>query len=566
MTGSVDLVQFESWLAENDIRYDKELISLKNSPSTGIGVYLNVEKFQKQGEKLDKLELFRIPYSSTYSAKSIISLFDLEIEYEAQFKDSDDDNDNDIFKCEVLKDFIKASALKYGFISETMFLTMNFVALTLWKNYREFKLSLSSDSTIYGNSPLGKLDSYLAVLLNTKVNLPLLEDQNHNEITKACYELSRDCGWELKDSSIYDSIIDDLVEIFGSKYSQSQFKNSLLTETQFWQIIAAVRSRVLEIPEEIEEEEGEEEEEDNFTVNTTLVPLLDFVNHNNRLKNAYFDIDRSTKDVVLIYEHNDDNDDIYSGDKKEIEVYISYSPIEDLKKFAFTYGFIPKTFKDNKLFEIQIDREYLANYNNKNLSINLKNFYKWLGILPNIQFVIEYDSGNVLKKVKLNIADNYMFLGFLRGLKLSDGPFPLDNHFPEIMGNGSKDSISIDNDPQFKFIFENPFTEKKTCSRVFDIDQLIQMIPEDEIDFLIVDMLNFLKKYALDRVLKINKAIGKYEKKDCNLTSLNLINCEKQILEKFIEEFNTEEDPMNLILGPEEIEDEWQLYRMKPRN
>ncbi|GME66739.1 unnamed protein product [Ambrosiozyma monospora] len=125
------------------------------------------------------------------------------------------------------------------------------------------------------------------------------------------------------------------------------------------QIVSAVRSRTLEIPRaagKSEEEDKKDENnvddndnEDSFFTDISLVPVIDFVNHDNARLNAYFDVDKQTQDILLKL----DSDTLLNvGNNEIVEVFISYSKIEDVNRFFFNYGFIPTSNYPEKLFEI----------------------------------------------------------------------------------------------------------------------------------------------------------------------------------------------------------------------
>ncbi|CAI5756232.1 unnamed protein product [Candida verbasci] len=137
--------------------------------------------------------------------------------------------------------------------------------------------------------------------------------------------------------------------------------------SEYWQIYQAIRSRILEIPQE---------EEDGYSIDITLVPILDFVNHEHQ-NNAHFDIDKQTNDIILLL------DKIPSSEK--FEITINYSPENEIVYFYKNYGFRPKSKNNYQVINLSI-REYIAEKFKDGLMI-----CKWIGIYPEIQIIFNDD-------------------------------------------------------------------------------------------------------------------------------------------------------------------------------
>lgn len=162
------------------------------------------------------------------------------------------------------------------------------------------------------------LAKYFQVLQETKIDTPYLEYVRQTPGIEKYYEWFPTWEKPERDSAI--------VELINSKLPAGI---EPVTLQEFVKFRVTVRSRVLEIPESCGEG-------DDFVVNTSLVPVLDYVNHDNSEQNAWFDVDRNTGDVLLIYQHDKSHD-------SEIQVYISYTPTEDMTSFLFLYGFLPNS-------------------------------------------------------------------------------------------------------------------------------------------------------------------------------------------------------------------------------
>lgn len=179
----------------------------------------------------------------------------------------------------------------------------------------------------------------------------------------------------------------DVLQLLESFFKENVIDSSSLVPL-LKRVSAAISSRCLEIPDEFEE--GSED----FVVNTALVPLLDFANHSNDLKNAYFDVDRQTKDVLLLLDVDQIPDDV-----AKFEVFISYSPNEDLFCFIYSYGFLPSAIKEKQLLNISFDRDYLKKCE-RFPNVNLRLFYKWMRINPVVQLIKSEDCWYINDSVK----------------------------------------------------------------------------------------------------------------------------------------------------------------------
>ncbi|CAK9437642.1 uncharacterized protein LODBEIA_P20200 [Lodderomyces beijingensis] len=164
-------------------------------------------------------------------------------------------------------------------------------------------LILAGDKSQYfQSSPLRKFDDYIEVLSTTQVLDPAVSPE-------------------------FTQSIREEYEHFTSEWDSSE--KHLLTFEIFYQLLQAVRSRVLEIPRGID---GSSED---FTTDVSLVPVLDFANHRSSgSHNAVFDVDRQTNDVVLRLLQVDES--------SKFEVTICYDVEDKTDDFFFTYGFNPQ--------------------------------------------------------------------------------------------------------------------------------------------------------------------------------------------------------------------------------
>lgn len=160
-------------------------------------------------------------------------------------------------------------------------------------------------------------------------------------------------------------------------------KDYLLFEMAF-QIHQAVKSRVLEIPRAIGDE-------DDFETDVTLVPVLDFANHNFAY-NAVFDVDRSTSEVVLRL-----TETVEAGQ----EIVISYSQEKVKNTFFRTYGFMPS---GEGLYQWRISEiDCLLNEAKGTTNINYTAMAKWLRVIPQLTIVVDKEDNCLLDPLEFQI-------------------------------------------------------------------------------------------------------------------------------------------------------------------
>ncbi|KAL3232324.1 Cytochrome c lysine N-methyltransferase 1 [Nakaseomyces bracarensis] len=149
------------------------------------------------------------------------------------------------------------------------------------------------------------------------------------------------------------------------------------------QLYSAIVSRVLEIPQITDGDNGD----DSFEVTPSLVPMLDYVNHGDeRKRNAFYDVDRATGDIVLYLDLT--RIDLQKVSSKN-EILISYTDVEDSMGIITKYGFDPANDLGStatKIFSCPFYKKYLETKPNTQ-GLNVRNFYRWLCVLPTIQFL-----------------------------------------------------------------------------------------------------------------------------------------------------------------------------------
>ncbi|SCU85754.1 LAME_0D02630g1_1 [Lachancea meyersii CBS 8951] len=310
-----------------------------------IGAFLDLDKLVEENASNDMVQLLRIPAISTFSIHTILEIVNQRSQYstERQFQDTTGSIKRIFALC-------CENAVIIENLSETLILIMYFLILEL---LQQMGYALPEIVSEYLNN----------VLLTTEVgsfytDLPAYA---------TCANLEIMAQYGLADLySVFQSLVD-----FSERNFEDQFEPQVVAN-----IMASVISRCLEIPHELEPNS------EDFQVQTTLVPILDYINHNNELVNAHFDVDRQTNDVLLLLDL-----DQCRGRKGLTEVFISYSPVQELVHFEKIYGFSPSLDPQMATYmNLCLDKTFLSQESSLDL------FFKWFEIKPCVQFCILADT------------------------------------------------------------------------------------------------------------------------------------------------------------------------------
>lgn len=293
-------------------------------------------------------------------------------------------------------------------ISETIIIWCHLCALVILKNDPEVDLSCAQ-----------WIMSYLDILLSTEI---VDVDDDMSESSDALVmEL-------INTKADTRKLYDQLIEIHAPAADK-------ITFAEAFQLFQAVKSRVLEIPCEIDRS-GEMEtnasddnligknsvgNSDDFDTNVSLVPILDFANHyfNN---NAVFDVDRKTKEVILRVTRFIATDE---------EITICYSPLTDdmsrrfMNLFFTSYGFLPKRgFLSWRL------ENFCEVVNSQNL-LEHKDYLRiaqWLRISLDITFHVGKGG-----RVTIDLSDSTLPLLFIPGIEYNENwPSHKDKIYSEL--------------------------------------------------------------------------------------------------------------------------------------
>ncbi|GAV55092.1 hypothetical protein ZYGR_0AS04150 [Zygosaccharomyces rouxii] len=311
------------------VRIDKSAI---DDPASGYGVFVDLPKIGVPNGSKNTLELMRIPRMITFDVHTVFQLLNDGTWYSSRQEfERTEQKFKDVF----------ARMLEYEgmveLLNESNTLVGFFLICEMLKNDFELPPAL-----VY------YLDN---VLLKTTIG----NAAKHVELLMKYYNQYLESHFLSKTLGKFE-----------------QFADEIPRET-VRQVFAAVKSRCLEIPQELDQHS------DDFVVNSTLVPLLDLCNHDNR-PNSHFDVDRETGDVVLLL----DLDKFKPLEGTWQEVFISYSPFVEIFSFHNNYGFVPSS-DDFQFLNVSIEREFLSHQKVGNRDLRL--FCKWFKINPVVQLI-----------------------------------------------------------------------------------------------------------------------------------------------------------------------------------
>ncbi|CCE63275.1 hypothetical protein TPHA_0E01820 [Tetrapisispora phaffii CBS 4417] len=347
--------------------------SFDGSVSAGFGLYLN------RGELFDTIDrnkdtqivLLRIPKHNTFNINTLLEILKDRNQYDS-IEDFENTNKiiSNLFK--KFTTFLSGNNLMNIFLSETTIIIFYF-SIFSWMIKQNMFIPEQFKYYLMKVLQVTKIDS------KYNYKLPILRDI-------------------YKQYPFMDTV-EKHIEAYETFFYDNEIK---IDEDTLLQLYFAITSRVLEIPEalaNVNTKDDELKDTEDYVVSSTLVPILDFVNHSNQYTNAYFDIDRKTDDVLLVFDIEKYQSlpikyTLTTGEY--IEVYISYSKVEEVNHFLNVYGFLPKpnTGSDTKTFQsytLSFDRDYLTkvpmSISNEDEDVNIRDFYKWFEISPAISLV-----------------------------------------------------------------------------------------------------------------------------------------------------------------------------------
>lgn len=307
--------------------------SAVNAPSSGYGLFVEMTSDHVGAETL---ELLRIPKKHTFDIHTLLELL---------FDGKQYSSNNEFQKTNHMVKSVIGALVDFegmdGLLSESTILVCYLLLCTITREKYEFPRVLCY---------------YLEnVLLKTYVCF-----------TPEYLDLLLKYHGQYLDSQLLNQTLKILKRFFEKELPEFKLSSAVL-----YQVYAAVKSRCLEIPQELDERS------EDYVVNSTMVPLLDFCNHSSN-PNACFDVDRKTGEVMLLLDLKKCNPNALQ------EVFISYAQSPELFSFFNAYGFVPPA-QEFQFFNLSIERNFL--FTQPVDRSNLRVFYKWLHINPVIQLL-----------------------------------------------------------------------------------------------------------------------------------------------------------------------------------
>ncbi|GMM27432.1 cytochrome c lysine N-methyltransferase [Martiniozyma asiatica (nom. inval.)] len=474
----------QEWVDKDlQIIYNDNLTIKDNKEGKGIGLFLNGEM-----KSLQQLELLRIPRAASLNVETLKQrLNHLKSEHQV-----------------IVKDIIRLICQLFG-ISETNLIFAYLVGF--------LKCAVESESL------------YLSILLNTTIG-------NFHKDDLSILEYFKD---EFKGLALVDVAINDILD---PKWKEVSLELDIPVE-KLLQLMNAIRSRTLEIPAAASADAGENEsletpDRGDYYVDVSLVPILDFVNHDNIKLNAHFDVDCDTGDILLIYD-GPGND---QQDTDNLEIFISYSADVDIHSFFTNYGFIP--LGGEKVVELPV-LGYLQSADGKN-DFEISERLMRLDLSPNVQFKMTND-----REVTIIMEEYFSFFA------LKDGEFTDD------VEDGDNDDDD-DDESDAKEPSES-ISGKSICFKMYEA------MSEKEFNSLEKQFVNYLHCYFELLIEKIDnfKAVAKEFERQPDAGPLNmlyLLEWYRQIASLFIKTVDSSGSTDHLF--DYEDNEKWLSFRMPP--
>lgn len=284
--------EFEKWIESQHIKGDVFI-----DKSYGVGLFYKA----KRADIAEDPIILRVPSLSALNMDTLLDLL-------SKLKSRDKELDAGLKESELIVKFLEI--LNPG--------TETIILLAYLLGFEFLRQKGDKASNYYLKSPLRSWDVYLDILLLTKVFSFDVNDDNPHSNSFA----------ELREIVLAE--YDDFIAQVEERLPDVNVAGGI-SFGKFFQLFQAVRSRSLEIPKEVEGGNPDSE----YQTNVTLVPVLDFTNHN-RENNAYFDVDRENNDIVLKLKKEAVQEELF-------EVTISYNPVDTKPEFYLTYGFQSET-------------------------------------------------------------------------------------------------------------------------------------------------------------------------------------------------------------------------------
>lgn len=602
--------QFIKWVVSEGAELSP-YITIDQSELGGAGVFFSWRKFREDHGLIDVdgcLEVMRIPKRLSFS----LDRFKDELLIQQQIFDQDlgEFGQDPLNQSEIMTKFLETFLTHFndtvdpyvkGGMNETNILVGQVQMLVILKRVRAKLVEKDAKNKVLQGSPFGELDEYLELLERTDVTAPRTDEFYPQYLSLFKYNVReyRRVIERLRFDSIYETL-----DSFGVEYQE------FLDDEFLRHIELSVVSRLLEIPEALPEEEEkgrydilnnrkvlnpttvytdndpdatviEQDDEDGdgkkygFAVSSTLVPVIDFVNHSNDKMNAFFDVDASNGDILLRLF----NEKFTSEDNipESIELFIRYSDYEDVLKFVTAYGFIPRSVKVQPIFEHAIDREYLNEYfvrseiDGQKYEHNLGLLLKWIGVQPNVQFVIQYNIDGSIKDVKMNLDENFIVFGFVEGLQYSrEAALAIVKHYSEFQKDEYIAELLALEESDANDIIEGYDVIPYSCVYVenedVNLETLVSNLPDDVINGLMLKFMGWFVEYSTTRISQLDSSLESIP--DTSIVH-QFAALEKNVLLKFKQEFEackSEEDKLELVIGADDLDDEWLKHRLRPRN
>lgn len=555
-----------------------ELAEVKRSQTGGIGVFVDVDRLVAQADRAsdEDLVLLRVPHSETLSLDSIMAgLLHEQLEHDAQCRDGW------LNQSEIMKRLL--SELNLGFsqdpdaqartgLNEANILISEISLLVCLKEIRK-QIEAEADvdgeySQFLRTCPFARHDYYLDLLLNTDIDCLKLDD-NYHTVYLAYFQHYERVYKNRIDSIKRRALLQALTEQPASLDLQ------FITEQFLEHVQMTIVSRILEVPSAVDDQD----EAYGYQVASTMVPLIDFVNHSIGSVNAAFDTDPATNDVVLKLKSEFINECVHSSQEErphEAEVFIQYSEYDDVLKYITTYGFIPKSASEHgSIYEVCVDRGFADSYKVSGCGYEhqLGVLLKHLGLPPNFQFIVKYNNDGVIDDLKLNLLENYLVFGFKSGLTYY--PEKAKSMIGEQFGEEDAEKVleelnKYDVIPPgegeqipFKLLDSEDFTSAQ---------ELLAITEDEEVDEMLRELVVFIYKYCEFRIDQLKRAgIHGTNAKNTNSLVLAVVSTEIEILEALIKKYKellaNNEDPSEALIEYEEhaFSEDWKVNKLKPR-
>ena len=173
--------------------------------------------------------------------------------------------------------------------------------------------------------------------------------------------------------------------------------------------------------------------------------------------------------------------------------------------------------------------------------------------------------------MKMNLDENFIVFGFVEGLQYSrEAALAIVKHYSEFQKDEYIAELLALEESDANDIIEGYDVIPYSCVYVenedVNLETLVSNLPDDVINGLMLKFMGWFVEYSTTRISQLDSSLESIP--DTSIVH-QFAALEKNVLLKFKQEFEackSEEDKLELVIGADDLDDEWLKHRLRPRN